>query len=95
MREAMLLKRFAPLVRIKAMPPFMPLPPELPVAPLVPPVPAYPKIVLLTLPFPACRVPLTTEIVDAAVVLAMFPEKRLTKEPVGSKTREAALVTFP
>jgi hypothetical protein len=58
-------------------------------------VPAYPKIVLLTLPFPACRVPLTTEIVDAAVVLAMFPEKRTIEEPVGSKTREAALVTFP
>jgi hypothetical protein len=70
-------------------------PPELPVAPLVPPVPAYPKIVLLTLPFPACRVPLTTEMMELLLVLVMFPEKRLTKEPVGSKTREAALVTFP
>jgi len=69
--------------------------PVLPVPPLVPPVPASPKIVLLTLPFPAWRVPLTTEMMELLLVLVMFPEKRMTKEPVGSKTREAALVTFP
>jgi hypothetical protein len=104
----MLLKRFAPLLRVKAMPPFSPLPPMppspatvpppvpvLPVPPLAPTVPASPKIVLLTLPFPAWRVPLTTEMMELLLVLVMFPEKRTTKEPVGSKTSEAALVTFP
>jgi hypothetical protein len=58
-------------------------------------VPALPKIELLALPSPAWRVPLTTEMIELLLVLVMFPEKRMTKEPVGSKTREAALVTFP
>jgi hypothetical protein len=58
-------------------------------------VPAPPKIVLPALPFPSWSVPLTTEMMELLLVLVMFPEKRLTKEPVGSKTREAALVTFP
>jgi hypothetical protein len=83
MSEAVLLKRFAPLVRVKAMPAFSPVLAVLPV------------IVLLTLPSPSCRVPLSTEMMELLLVLVMFPEKRRTKEPVGSKTREAALVTFP
>jgi hypothetical protein len=32
---------------------------------------------------------------EDALVLVMFPEKRMIEEPEGSKTREAALVTFP
>jgi hypothetical protein len=54
-----------------------------------------PVIVLLALPFPAWRVPLTTEMVELLLVLVMFPEKRMIEEPEGSKTSEAALVTFP
>jgi hypothetical protein len=33
--------------------------------------------------------------VELLLVLVMFPEKRTIEEPVGSKTSEAALVTFP
>jgi hypothetical protein len=40
-------------------------------------------------------VPLTTEIVEAELVLVMFPKKRTLEEPVGSKIREAPLLTFP
>jgi hypothetical protein len=54
-----------------------------------------PKIELLSPPSPAWRVPLTTEMMELLLVLIIIPEKRLTKEPVGSKTREAALFTFP
>ena len=91
----MLLKRFASFVTVRAVPPSPPVPPGAPSDDDAPVNPANPTIRLVSTPSPTWRVPLTTEMMELLLVLVIFPEKRTIEEPVGSKTSEPALVTFP
>ena len=93
--EAMLLKRFAPLVTVRAVPPSPPAPPGAPSDDDAPVNPANPTIRLVPTPFPTWRVPLTTEMMELLLVLVIFPEKRVIEEADGSKISEAPLLTLP
>jgi hypothetical protein len=61
--EFVLLKRFAPLVKVSAVPPFPPLALGT----------RYPLMELVATPFPTWSVPLLTTMVEAALALVMLP----------------------